>query len=163
MMAEDTNEPLNYRVLSNRLITSGQPDEEQLAQVAAIGISTVVNLASDDEWYTLEDEPGTVAALGMSYYHIPVIWQAPALSDLEQFMALMDRLADQPVFVHCTANKRVSTFIFLYRIIRLHWPPAGAVPDLLAVWQPNPNWIAFIRSVWVAYDLPPSELPSFEQ
>ncbi len=134
----------NYRRLSDELITSGQPTAEQLAAVAAAGAAVVINLALPNDTRALPDERGVVEALGMVYEPIPVVWTAPAPADLAAFFAAMDRHASRRVYVHCAANMRVSAFVMLYRVLRLGWPPAEALPDMQALWQPNATWQAFI-------------------
>jgi lipopolysaccharide biosynthesis regulator YciM len=52
----------------------------------------------------------------------------------------MDRLQGEKVFVHCARNMRVSAFVFLYRVLRQGVPADEALPDLLAIWQPNETW-----------------------
>jgi uncharacterized protein (TIGR01244 family) len=135
----------NYRRLSDSLATSGQPSEEELTRVAHAGFAVVINLALQDDQYSLPDERRTVEGLGMDYEHIPVIWQRPTPADLEAFFAAMDRHAEQRIYVHCAANLRVSSFVLLYRVLRLGWRLEDALPDLEALWQPNDTWQAFIE------------------
>ena len=52
--------------------------------------------------------------------------------------------ADRRVYVHCVANFRVSTFMYLYRTLVLGQPPEDALADLHAIWQPYDWWQAFI-------------------
>jgi protein tyrosine phosphatase (PTP) superfamily phosphohydrolase (DUF442 family) len=101
----------NVRLVDSRLATSGQPDEAELAAIAAAGYQAVLNLAlHDDPRYSLPDEPGTVAALGLRYVHIPVPFDAPGLVHLQRFFAAMDELQPLRLWLHCAANKRVSVF-----------------------------------------------------
>jgi hypothetical protein len=57
----------------------------------------------------------------------------------------MEAIADQPVFVHCAANMRVSAFMYLYR--RIHEPmnEEQAKRDLYQIWIPNETWQNFIQ------------------
>ena len=77
---------INFRRLSDRLITGGQPTEEELALAAAAGAEVVINLGRLDPAYALPDEHGTVAALGLIYEHIPVVWAEPTAADLEALL-----------------------------------------------------------------------------
>ena len=45
-----------------------------------------------------------------------------------------------PVFIHCAANLRVSAFVYLYRIQRQGLSPEQAQEDLYQLWQPNRVW-----------------------
>ncbi len=134
----------NYRRLTHALATSGQPSEEELADVARAGFEVVINLALDESERSLPDERRTVQSLGMAYEHVPVAWDRPTHADLAAFFATMDRHSGQRVYVHCAANFRVSSFVLLYRVLRLGWRREEALPDLEAVWQPNDTWQAFI-------------------
>src|SRR4051812_31080639 len=64
-------------------------------------------------------EGSIVTRLGMTYVHIPVDFKAPAAWDFNAFCGVMEEFEQQPVFVHCAANMRVSAFVFLYRILRM--------------------------------------------
>jgi uncharacterized protein (TIGR01244 family) len=136
----------NFRRLDDQVATAGQPTAEQLAAVAQAGFKTVISLRPDEPQHSLPDEAEIVRRLGMTFEHIPVVWNAPTHEDLEAFFAAMERHAGETVLVHCAANMRVSSFMFLYRVNRLDWRVADALPDLHALWQPNPTWQAFIDS-----------------
>ncbi|MFM8322439.1 MAG: protein tyrosine phosphatase family protein [Chloroflexota bacterium] len=134
----------NYLELNDHLLTAGQPRQEQLADIAAAGCQAVINLAMPDADYALEDERGSVQALGMAYYPLPVVWQNPTLDDLLAFCNLMDRLQGSKLFVHCAANMRVSAFVALYRVLRLGWEPERAFEDTRRIWTPDGWWKEFI-------------------
>lgn len=137
----------NYRRLSDLIATAGQPTEAELAVVAEAGFEAVVNLALHDAEYSLPDERKTVESLGMRYIHIPVVWEQPTQSDLENFFEIMDGMKDKHVFVHCAANKRVSAFMALYRERRQGRQPGVTMPDVLAIWEPDAVWRQFMESV----------------
>lgn len=135
----------NYRKVDAELATSGQPTEEQLHYVAREGFEVVINLAlHGDPRYSLEDETASVTSLGMEYVHIPVDFQSPRELDLQKFFAAMDAYRGRKVLVHCAANKRVTAFVGLYRVIRLGWPVDKAFALMQSVWDPDPVWAAFI-------------------
>ena len=79
-----------WRRLSNTLTTSGQPSKEGLASIRALGVEHIVNLGLHDHEKALPDEGATVAALGMSYTHIPVEFDAPTEEDFTRFSQVMD-------------------------------------------------------------------------
>ncbi len=134
----------NYLQLTDKIGTAGQPREGQISEIAAAGYEVIVNLALANADYSLQDERSSVEAQGMEYYHLPVIWQKPLLSDLEAFCDLMDSLKERKVFVHCAANMRVSAFMALYRILRLGWKPEDAFLDMHCIWMPDEWWKDFI-------------------
>jgi uncharacterized protein (TIGR01244 family) len=135
----------NVRVLDERLATSGQPSEAQLATIAAAGYEVLINLAlHDDPRYSLADEAGAVAALGMRYVHIPVVFSDPHAEDLQAFFGAMDAHAGRRVWVHCAVNYRVGAFIGLWRVLRQGWPIDHAFAPLHELWAPDATWRSFI-------------------
>ncbi|MEM7319853.1 MAG: protein tyrosine phosphatase family protein [Pseudomonadota bacterium] len=137
---------LNWRRFDTHITSSGQPTEKQLELLRDAGVLHIINLGPHDNKGALEDEPGTVAALGMSYVYIPVDFRSPTDADFDQFCAVLDHLKGQPTHVHCIYNARVSAF--LYRLARSG--QAGSVADAKAlmdsIWKPGDHWAAFIGS-----------------
>jgi protein tyrosine phosphatase (PTP) superfamily phosphohydrolase (DUF442 family) len=136
----------NWRRLDERLTTSGQPTETELADIRALGAGHVVNLGLHTHEKALPDEAGSVAALGMTYVHMPVDFKNPTAVDLAAFCDLMDELRGQTVHVHCIANYRVSAFLYRYRVDRLGWDRETARLDLDAVWRPEGPWAALVEA-----------------
>ena len=130
--------------LSETLTTSGQPTEEQLTALAELGTRHIVNLALHTHERALPDEAASVAALGMTYTHIPVAFDDPTEADFARFCDVMEALGNAPVHVHCIVNARVSAFLYRYRHDRLRWDEAAARADLETLWQPGGVWAAFI-------------------
>jgi len=144
--------PMWHR-LDARLTTSGQPTEEQLARLPALGVTHVVNLALHSHTQALADEAGSTAALGMGYTNIPVAFDAPTEADFARFAALMDQLAGAVVHVHCIANLRVSAFLYRYACGRHPERQAEAAAELERLWRPGGVWAHFV-GVPEAADLP---------
>jgi protein tyrosine phosphatase (PTP) superfamily phosphohydrolase (DUF442 family) len=139
----------NYLPISDTLATAGQPTEEQFTDIRHAGFEVVVNLALPTSTNALVDEPAIVAAHGMTYYPIPVLWEQPTAADFEQFQAVLTHSADQKILVHCAMNMRVSAFVYIHR--RLSGvPEAIAAADLAKIWQPNATWQQFIDAMLAA-------------
>jgi len=138
--------------VSDAIGTAGQPTAEQFGDIKAAGYEVVVNLAMPDSPDALPDESELVAEQGMAYVHIPVVWECPTAQDLEQFFAIMDEHWDKKVLVHCAVNKRVSSFIFLYQVIRQGVPPEDAREVLLRIWEPNAVWQSFMDDSLARHD-----------
>jgi len=134
----------NWRRLDDRITTSGQPTEEQLAEICALGVRHVVNLALHTHEKALPDEAASVSRLGMTYVHIPVDFQNPTEQDFQQFCSVMEQFKDVPVHVHCIANYRVSAFFYRYHRDVLGIDQATAKAEMEAVWHPEGVWAAFI-------------------
>jgi protein tyrosine phosphatase (PTP) superfamily phosphohydrolase (DUF442 family) len=137
----------NYRYVDDLLATSGQPSVSQLQHIANEGFSTVINLAlHDDPRYSLPDEAGTVAALGMKYIHIPVQFSAPTQQDLLAFFDAMGKNQGKKVWIHCAANMRVTAFLGLYRVLRQGCERERAFDLMRNLWEPNEVWSTFIST-----------------
>jgi uncharacterized protein (TIGR01244 family) len=135
----------NVRRVSPSLATSGQPSEEQLAAIAAAGFEVVINLAlHTDPRYSLKDEAGTIAALGMRYIHIPVLFNNPTRADLDAFFAAMTQSEGSKCWVHCAANYRVTAFLGLYWALRSGHSHEQAFALMRGVWEPDATWATFI-------------------
>jgi uncharacterized protein (TIGR01244 family) len=134
----------HWHRLDDRVTTSGQPTEPQLADIRALGVRCVINLGLHTHERALPDEAASVRALGMAYVHIPVDFQNPTDQDFERFRSEYERVQDGPVHVHCIANYRVSAFFYRYRRTVLGMDAALARADLDKIWRPEGVWAAFI-------------------
>jgi protein tyrosine phosphatase (PTP) superfamily phosphohydrolase (DUF442 family) len=81
----------------------------------------------------------------LAYIHIPVDFQNPTEQDFQQFCAVMERLKDVPVHVHCIANARVSAFFYRFRRDVLGMDEVQARAEMEAVWQPKDVWVEFVK------------------
>jgi len=134
----------NWYRLDDRITTSGQPTEQQLAEIRALGVTNIVNLGLHTHEKALPDEAASVAQLDMTYIHIPVDFQNPTEQDFEEFCTVMEQLKDVPVHVHCIANARVSAFFYRYRRDVLGMDETQARVEMEAVWRPKGVWAEFV-------------------
>jgi len=131
--------------IDDRLATSGQIAYDDIASLKAAGYELVINLATADKDRNGE-EGFRVVEQGMAYVHIPVSWEAPAQRDLALFFDILAQNRDRKVFVHCFANMRVSTFVYLYRTLKEGVSEEEARTDLVAIWDPASleQWKTFV-------------------
>jgi protein tyrosine phosphatase (PTP) superfamily phosphohydrolase (DUF442 family) len=134
----------NWHRLDDRITTSGQPTEPQLADIHALGVRHIINLGLHSHEKALPDEAASVSRLGMTYIHIPVVFEKPTDRDFDQFCSAMEQLKEVPVHVHCIANYRVSAFFYRYRRDVLGTDEAQARADMEQVWRPNGVWATFV-------------------
>jgi uncharacterized protein (TIGR01244 family) len=134
----------NWRRLDDRITTSGQPTEPQLADIHALGVRHIINLGLHSHEKALPDEAASVSRLGMTYIHIPVDFQKPTDRNFDQFCSAMEQLKEVPVHVHCIANYRVSAFFYRYRRDVLGMDEAQARADMEQVWRPSGVWATFV-------------------
>ncbi len=134
----------HFRRLDQRVTTSGQPNEEQLKDIADLGVTHVINLGMHEHDKALPDEAASVAKLGMKYIHIPVEFDAPTDVHFTKFCDEMTRLTGETIHVHCIANLRVTAFLYRYQRDVLSLPEADARALMDTVWRPGGVWAQFI-------------------
>jgi protein tyrosine phosphatase (PTP) superfamily phosphohydrolase (DUF442 family) len=139
----------NYKKADEKIITSGQPSEEQLRAIAAAGFDAVINISTNAPHYALPDEEGLVRKLGLMYHYLPVAWDNPTVENFADFVALMQQLSGKKILLHCAANYRVSAFYSLYAMTKLGWSEAQADSYVNSMWQPSENqqWQLFIDTI----------------
>ena len=126
------------------LWTSGQLSARDIEQLPAWGIEAVINLAPPTSSNALPGEAELITGQGIVYVQIPVPWERPELSQLEQFFGVMRLYEGRQVWVHCARNMRVSAFVYLYRRLCRKEREGDALPLMQKVWVPNEVWQAFI-------------------
>lgn len=138
----------HYEQLREDIGCSGQPTAEQFQLIEAAGYHAVINLALPSSDNAIANEGSIVTGLAMSYFHIPVEFDAPQLSDLQLFCGVMQALQGRKVWVHCVVNARVSAFLYLYLKHQQGLPEAQARSQLLDKWQPRMDsvWQQFLQT-----------------
>lgn len=92
------------------LITAAQPGQEAWSALAAEGVTTVINLRTDDEMAG-RDQATEVAAAGMAYHHLPIASADDLTGDnAARLRALIDN-AGGPVLVHCASANRAGALL----------------------------------------------------
>jgi protein tyrosine phosphatase (PTP) superfamily phosphohydrolase (DUF442 family) len=131
------------------IYTAGQPQGDQFKILAANKFEVVINLATIHSPDALPNEQEIVMENGMAYVHIPVEWENPTREELRKFFVFYHPHDIFKKFVHCAKNMRVSSFIFLYRVLVDHSDPEKCLFDLLAIWEPNDVWRRFIDNMLI--------------
>ena len=91
----------NTGKINEHLYRGAQPRELGLAELKKLGITTVVDLRSEDP-EKLAWERKLVESLGMRFVHIPVSgWSPPANEQVAKFLSLFRDNSEQRIFVHC--------------------------------------------------------------
>jgi len=119
-MSELTGIP-RFLKLTDQVWTGGQPWPEHLPKLKDAGIKVVINLRPRDEYDGAQEE-AKVKELGMTYFNIPVAFNAPDELDADDFLKLTDeQLKKGPVFIHCAVGTRVGAFWMIRRVVRDNW------------------------------------------
>jgi protein tyrosine phosphatase (PTP) superfamily phosphohydrolase (DUF442 family) len=135
----------NVVPITAKLVTSGQPTAEGLANLKAQGFEAVIYLAPPTVSDAVKDEGLILARQGITYVNIPIRFDNPTESDFQQFAAILKGLGDRKVLVHCQVNMRASSFVFLYRTTVLREDPREAFRSVSRVWTPHGPWRALIE------------------
>ena len=92
----------NFGRIDDSYYRGAQPFGNDYADLAALGIKTVIDLTGDGR----SDEQAFVERAGMKFYRIPLTtsnW--PSDAAVTQFLKLVNDRANQPVFVHCQGGR----------------------------------------------------------
>ena len=109
----------NFGQMDDRFYRGGQPKENDYKQLAAIGITTVIDLQDDPTSY----EKANVEALGMKYVNIPMSDKDyPDSSKIDQFLKLVDDPTTGKFYVHCAGGRhRTGVMGAVYRFNHYNW------------------------------------------
>lgn len=141
------NEILNFRRLSDRILTAGQPTREQFSSIRDAGCALVVNLAMPESDGFLPDEREIVESSGIRYVAIPIVWDAPQIEDAQQLFGLLQEFRTHRVFVHCAKNMRVSALMWVYCALFDGINEDTARCTMHEIWTPNEIWQKYIDDV----------------
>jgi protein tyrosine/serine phosphatase len=107
----------NFARVNDAYYRGAQPEGDDYAALAQLGVKTVINLTSHD---AVDDEQALVEENGMRYLQIPMKTRvAPTPAQIEQFLSVVNDAASQPVYVHCVGGRhRTGVMTAIYRMTR---------------------------------------------
>ncbi|MEC7121145.1 MAG: protein tyrosine phosphatase family protein [Pseudomonadota bacterium] len=138
---------INVRMIHTNLYSSGQPTLAQLVQIREAGFNNVINLALQDASNALAHEDRWVLEQGMDYYHFPLLWEQPSVTQGLFILDAIHHLRDQPTWLHCALNYRGACVIYLYERFYLGLDLPSAKERLEQVWQPDETWTGWMFAV----------------
>ena len=118
----------NFAKVDDDYYRGAQPDRLDYAELARLGVKTVIDLQSDGK----EREKGLVEQAGMSFYRIPLTTtERPSDSAVKQFLVLVNDPAKQPVYVHCAGGQhRTGVMTAVYRMTKYGWTEDKAYDEM---------------------------------
>jgi tyrosine-protein phosphatase SIW14 len=119
----------NFGQVDEHYYRGEQPEGHDYADLAALGIKTVIDLQADG---TNDGEAGLVAGAGMRFYRIPMTTRvAPTAEQLARFLQVVNDPAQQPVYVHCKGGRhRTGVMTAVYRIEHDGWTGSQAFREM---------------------------------
>jgi tyrosine-protein phosphatase SIW14 len=119
----------NFGRLNAAYYRGAQPQGRDYADLAAIGIRTVIDLQADGD---NNAEAGLVEAAGMHFYRIPMTTRvAPTAEQLALFLRVVNDPAQQPVYVHCKGGRhRTGVMSAVYRLEKDGWTADQAFREM---------------------------------
>ncbi|HEY7475387.1 MAG TPA: tyrosine-protein phosphatase [Vicinamibacterales bacterium] len=118
----------NFGRINERYYRGAQPDGRDYADLAALGVKTVIDLTRDGR----KDEDRLVAAAGMRFQRIPLTtWDRPSEAAVAQFLKLVTDPANLPVYVHCQGGRhRTGVMTAVYRMTQDGWSADQAYAEM---------------------------------
>jgi protein tyrosine/serine phosphatase len=118
----------NFGRVNANYFRGAQPEGRDYADLAAIGIKTVIDLTQDGD----PGEPSIVQREGMKFFRIPMTThETPSAEKLSQFLTLVNDPANQPVYVHCQGGRhRTGVMTAVYRMTNDRWTPDRAFTEM---------------------------------
>lgn len=129
----------NFHQVNENLYRGGQPTEEGIKKLAAMGVKTIIDLRSADRRAKTEETLARNA--GLKFIDIDLSnWLKPSKADIELILKDIAAAENQPVFVHCKRGAdRTGTVIAAYRISHDGWTAKQATKEAkkfgLGWWQ----------------------------
>jgi protein tyrosine/serine phosphatase len=119
----------NFGRVNPNYYRGAQPKGQDYADLAALGVKTLIDLTSDD---ATADEKTMVERAGMTHVRIPMTTHAvPSPAIIAKFLELATDRANQPVYVHCVGGRhRTGVMTAIYRMTQDHWKPDRAFKEM---------------------------------
>jgi tyrosine-protein phosphatase SIW14 len=115
----------NFHQVNEHVYRGAQPNGQGFDGLAKLGVKTVIDLRGQ------KSEEAEVQRAGMRYIWLPWSgYKAPAESQIQAVLSLLDDNSAWPVFVHCKRGAdRTGTAIACYRIAHDHWSNQQALAE----------------------------------
>jgi len=129
----------NFHMVNEKLYRGAEPKKEGIAELKALGIKTVVDMANGEE--DSKDERSWVEGAGMKYVNIHLHnWLKSKPEDIDAILKEVETAENQPVFLHCKRGKdRTGTVVAIYRLKNDSWLPKQALDEAekygMGFWQ----------------------------
>lgn len=121
-----SNDLPNFHRINENFYRGGQPTEDGIRRLAALGIKTIINFRGVNRRVLREKR--IAEENGLQFLNLPLSdWLSPKNSEIEKILEIITNPANQPVFIHCKRGcDRTGTVLAIYRIKFDGWTAAEA-------------------------------------
>jgi protein tyrosine/serine phosphatase len=119
----------NFGRVDDSYYRGAQPAGSDFAELATLGVKTVIDLTGDDYQPT---ERGLTEAAGMHYVRISMTThQPPSAQQLSTFFTIVNDPGSRPVYVHCVGGRhRTGVMTAIYRMATEGWSADRAFQEM---------------------------------
>lgn len=109
----------NFGQMDERFFRGARPKPDQLKNLAALGIKTVIDLTDNSK----EKEKPAVEAAGMRYINIPIVDRKnPSPEQIAEFLRIVNDPETGKFYVHCAGGRhRTGVIGAIYRFNNDKW------------------------------------------
>jgi tyrosine-protein phosphatase SIW14 len=118
----------NFGCINENFYRGAQPQKRDIADLAALGIKSVIDLQQDGE----SGEQEWAETAGMKFFRVGLSdSSSPAPEKAEQFLKIVNDPANQPVFIHCHGGRhRAGAMTAIYRMTHDGWNADRAYAEM---------------------------------
>ena len=119
----------NFGRINDHYFRGAQPDAQDLANLAKMGIKTTIDLTNGDGD---SNEQRLAEAAGLKFFKIAMNTRVvPTAEQIATFLKIVNDPANQPVYVHCVGGRhRTGVMTAIYRMTQESWAPARAFQEM---------------------------------
>jgi protein tyrosine/serine phosphatase len=126
--AVEESDVKNFGKVNDHIYRGGQPDDNGYAELAKIGIKTIVDLREDPERFARRSAEGA----GLRYINIRLnAKHPPTEAESDNFLQIVNDERNWPVFVHCAGGRhRTGVLLAVYRMEMDGWDARRAYGEM---------------------------------
>ena len=119
----------NFGRVNEHFYRGAQPSERDLADLATLGVKTLIDLTNGDG---NSSEERLAEAAGIKFFKIEMNTRVvPTSEQISTFFEIVNNPANQPVYVHCVGGRhRTGVMTAIYRMVQDNWAPDRAFQEM---------------------------------
>ena len=119
----------NFGRVNDHFYRGAQPDAQDLAALAKMGVKTTIDLTNDDGD---TNEQRLAEAAGLKFFKIAMNTRVvPTAEQIATFLKIVNDPGNQPVYVHCVGGRhRTGVMTAIYRMTHENWTGERAFQEM---------------------------------